>query len=308
MPELSGFTSAQAQRARTVRIAEVARRQHGVVSWAQAREAGFSERAISNLARAGRLFPVHPRVYSVGHEHLDLRGEQFAALLYAGDGAGLSHMTGSWHWKLLDAAPKVIHVSAPGDVCSRPGVVVHHPRRLCIVRHEGFPVTPVGRTLVDTAGVLGFGFARKAIATASYRGLLPPGEAVSALKRGRRGSAAVRRALAQLLPELARTASPLEDLFVVSCDAADLPPPEMNRMVLGFKIDAVWRDRKVAVELDGGRAHGHPVAVHVDRDRDLKLRRAGWIVLRYSRQQIESDWPSVLAELRSYLLPPNCPV
>jgi predicted transcriptional regulator of viral defense system len=305
MPELSRFTSAQAQRARTVRIAELARRQHGVVSWAQLRAGGFTERAISNARRAGRLIAVHPRVYAVGHKHLDVHGWIWAALLYVGKGAALSHTTAAWLWRLLETVPRVIHVSAPGRVGSVPGVVVHHPRHLHVVTHEGMPVTAVGRTLVDTAGMLGFDFVRKAIANASFRSLLPPGEAVSALKRGRRGSAAVRRALGQMLPELAHTVSPLEDLFVIACDTAGLPAPEMNRYVLGFKVDAIWRDMKIIVELDGGQAHGHSVAVHVDRERDLALRRAGWTVLRYSRQQIESDWPAVVAELRSYLCAPE---
>jgi hypothetical protein len=271
------------------------------VSTTQLREAGFTDRAIADAKRAGRLISVHPRVYALGHAHLDLRGRLLAGLLYAGRGAGLSHTTGSWHWDLFVVAPKVIHISAPGYVSSLTDVVVHHPRRLRVVTHNGLPVTPIGRTLVDTAGMLGFEYARKAIANASFRGLLTPNEAVSALKRGRRGSAIVRRALEQALPELARTLSPLEDLFVILCDAGDLPPPEMNRNVLGSKVDAIWREQKIAVELDGGQAHGHPAAVHTDRARDLKLRQAGWIVLRYSRQQIEFDWPAVLAELRSYL-------
>ncbi len=279
-----------------------------MVSWRQLRDLGFSKKAISNAARAGRLIQVHPRVYAVGHGHIDLRGRLVAALLYVGRGAALSHTTGGWLWKVLEAVPTVIHVSAPGDVQSLDAVVVHHPRRFHVVRRDGLPVTAVGRTLVDIAGMLPFDAVRKAIANASFRDLLTPTEAVSALKRGRRGSAAVRLALTQTLPELARTLSPLEDLFVIRCDAAELPPPEMNRTILGFKVDAVWRDRKIAVELDGGQAHGHPAAVHTDRARDLRLRRAGWIILRYSRQQIESDWPMVLAELRSYLLTPELSV
>jgi hypothetical protein len=140
----------------------------------------------------------------------------------------------------------------------------------------------------------------KAVANASYRGLINPIEAVSALKRGRRGSAVLRRVLADMLPELARTESPIEEIFVLACDSAGLPAPLMNRTVLGFKIDAIWPDRKLAVELDGSDAHGHPWAVHVDRSRDLRLRGAGWTILRYSGTQISHEWPLVAAELRSY--------
>lgn len=296
------LAAASARRDTTVRVERLARQQHGAIGWGQLRAEGLSEGAISSWIRTHRLLRVHPRVYALGHRHLDLRGRAHAALLYAGDGSGLSHTTGSWHWDLLSTPPSVIHVSAPGQVRSLERVVVHHPRELHVVKHAGLPVTPVGRTLVDIGGMLPFETLQKAIANASYRNLLPPSEAVSALRRGRRGSAAVRRALAQQLPELARTLSPLEDLFVIACDRSGLPSPEMNRMIIGYKVDAIWRNRMVAVELDGSTTHGHPAAVTSDRARELALRRAGWIVLRYSRTQIESEWPTVLAELRSYLL------
>ncbi len=227
-----------------------------------------------------------------------------AALLYVGEGAALSHTTAASWWQLISAVPNVIHVSTPRDVRSLRKVVVHRPRHLYVVTHQGLPATAVGRTLVDTAGMLDLNEVRKMVAQASFLNRLPPVEAVSALKRGRKGSAAVRRALAQQLPELARTLSPLEDYFVIACDAAGLPAPEMNRKVLGYKVDAIWRNHKLAVEIDGGTAHGHPAAVYTDRSRDLRLRQAGWTVLRYSRQQIENEWPLVLAELRSYLLRP----
>lgn len=305
MPELIGKNRPQADRNRSVRLAGLARRQHGVVSVDQLRSLGFSPDSISGEAARGRLIRVHPRVYAVGHSHLDLRGRLFAALLYVGSGAALSHTTAAWWWALISSPPSVIHISAPRDVESLRDVIVHRPRRFHVVTHSGVAVTAVGRTLVDTASMLGFDQVRKMVAQASFLKRLTPPEAVAALRRGRKGSAAIRRALAQQLPELAKTLSPLEDLFVVACDAAGLPAPQMNRMILGFKVDAIWPDHMLAVELDGGDAHGHPVAVHTDRSRDLRLRQAGWIILRYSRQQIENDWPAVLAELRSYLAAAN---
>jgi very-short-patch-repair endonuclease len=78
----------------------------------------------------------------------------------------------------------------------------------------------------------------------------------------------------------------------------------MNRTVLGFKVDAVWAEHRLIVELDGGKAHGNPLAVKTDRSRDLRLREAGWTILRYSREQIEAEWPRVLAELRARLSQP----
>lgn len=279
----------------------LAARQHGVLSRRQMVSAGLSTSAIDRWLASGRLVPIHPRVYALGHEHLDLRGRLLAALFYGGPGAGLSHTTAAWNWALLDTEPCRIHVSAPGDVQSLPNVAVHHPRHLAIVTHRGLRTTPVARTLVDLAGMLHYERLRKALANASFRGHLDSREARAVLRRGRRGSAALRRALDEQLPELAETLSPLEDRFLALCDAAGLPRPLINHTVAGMKVDAYWPHCGLVVELDGRDAHGHPIAVDADRDRDLRLRRAGLTPVRYSGMQVHRYPEAVIADVRRQL-------
>jgi hypothetical protein len=233
-------------------------------------------------------------------------GRLAAALMHAGPGAVLSHLTAGWWWKLIVVRPPIVHVSAPGDTGSLPRVRVVHPRRIFRTHHRGFPVTPVPRTLLDLAAVLPYPQLRRAIAEADFRGLLQPASAVRVLGRGRRGSAALRKALDEHLPELAATRSVLEERFLALCEAESIPLPEVYPTICGYVVDALWRRQRLVVELDGQTSHGSPAAIDRDRQRDLTLRAAGYEVRRYSWRQITARRQQVIADLRAALdLDPN---
>jgi very-short-patch-repair endonuclease len=120
------------------------------------------------------------------------------------------------------------------------------------------------------------------------------------LGRGKRGSAALRAALDCHRPELARTRSRMEEKFVLLCERDSLTPPDVNVKVAGWTVDAVWFDQRIAVELDSHVAHGTPAAMEEDRRRDLELRAAGYIVLRYTWRQLTDEWDLVIADLRRH--------
>lgn len=72
-------------------------------------------------------------------------------------------------------------------------------------------------------------------------------------------------------------------------------------MVEGWTVDALWRTERVIVELDGRDNHSSPGQLERDRRKDLQLRRAGYVVLRYTWAQVVFEWPAVLADLRATL-------
>ena len=57
----------------------------------------------------------------------------------------------------------------------------------------------------------------------------------------------------------------------------------------------------MVVELDGVQGHATPAQMRRDRHRDLRLRAAGYVVLRYSYDQIIKDPEAVLTDLESAL-------
>jgi predicted transcriptional regulator of viral defense system len=235
MPQACPVTPAQRDRRDTEVIAALATRQDGVVSRAQLGSLGLSRSSISRWVAAGRLYRIHPGVYSVGHAALSLEARLRAAHLYGGGRAVFSHTTAAWLWRLIDAEPKRIHLTVPGRRSSLPGVRIHRSRQVDATEHLGHRLTSVARTLVDLAAMLSYHDLRRALAEADYRGLFSVHEIRSALKPGLEGSRAVRRAIDQYLPELARTLSALEDRFLELCQTAGLPMPEVNAVLGGHE-------------------------------------------------------------------------
>ena len=108
------------------RIAELAKRQHGVVSLTQLAGFGLTPRAVRSRVSAGRLQRRYRGVYAVGHDKLSLRGRWMAAVLAFGRGAVLSHWDAA---RALGARRAARHAFSRHD---------RHPRR-----HRVAPASPL---------------------------------------------------------------------------------------------------------------------------------------------------------------------
>ena len=285
----------------TLLAAWLAGGQWGVIGWDQLRGCGITRSVASRWRADGKLHVMHRAVFALGHPSVPIEGRLVAAILHAGDGAVLSHRTAAWWWGLIPEAPRVIDVSTPTRARSTSGVRVHHPRHLESTRHRRFPITTVSRTLLDLAARSTFGEVRQALAEADYKGLLDVEEIQAIAGQGRRGSVKLRKALARHLPQLAHTRSKVEQRFLKLCERAGLPLPEMNVRIGRMTVDAVWREQRVAVELDVHDGHGSRAQIERDRRRDLHLRAAGYLVIRYTADQIGNDPDQVVADLLNSL-------
>jgi hypothetical protein len=258
----------------------------------------MSGSALARAVRRQALLRIHPHVYAIGDRVLPIRGRLLAAILYAGPEAALSHTTAGWWWGILGPVPRVIHLSAATVRARGRGLRVHHPRTIERTVHRRLPVTPVSRTLLDLAATVKFAELRRAVAETDHRGLLVRRAAFAVLGRGRPGSSALRKALDLHLPELAATASFLEERFLALLQEHGVPMPEINVRVGPFKVDAVWSAERVVVELDGHATHAQPARAEADRQRDLELRARGFTVRRYTWQQVTRTPDAVVADLR----------
>ena len=71
--------------------------------------------------------------------------------------------------------------------------------------------------------------------------------------------------------------------------------------VEGVLVDAVWREAKLVVELDGKDNHSSWWQIQDDRRKELRLRAAGYDVIRYVTVQVEDEPDLVAADLLAKL-------
>ncbi len=279
-----------------MRVADL---QWGRISSRQLQDLGASTARISRWAKNGYLRKVLPHVYAVGHLAESVEADLMAAILYAGPGAMLSHATALWWHGLLGHRPAWIQVSTPRRCASLPGVSVYARRSLKLVHKRRLPTTTVSQAVLDFASTASVDMVIQALAEADYRRVLDPIE-LRALRGP--GCSTLRRALRRHTPELAKTKSQLELAFRALCRRGEIPPYEVNHPLCGYTVDAFWPELGVVVELDGVEGHASPAQMRRDRRRDLRLRAAGYVVLRYSYDQIIYDSEAVLADLRAALM------
>src|SRR5438128_1539841 len=115
-------------------IADLAARQHGVITLAQLLWAGLSVDAVKRRVAAGRLHRLHRGVYAVGHRAISHQGRWLAAVMACGPEAALSHYDAAYLSALLPSPAKLgpVHVTVPGSGGRRrrEGVIVHRSRTI----------------------------------------------------------------------------------------------------------------------------------------------------------------------------------
>jgi hypothetical protein len=284
------------------RVARLAAQQAGLINASQLTRLMVPRGTISRWCKTGYLHPVLPTVYAVGHAAHSIEADHAAAILYSGEGSMLSHETGVWWWGFLDKPPRTIHVSTARRRASRRNVRVHERRNVERVWRKGLPVTTVAQTLLDYAVTAPFNRLRYVVAEAEYFELLDLDALIQIAGPGKPGSKQLRAAIEHHMPQLAHTRSEAERLVLPACVAAGVPlPDEVNGEVEGSRADFVWHEPKVVVEVDGRRGHVSRARMVRDRRRDLKLRAAGYIVLRYTWDQLTQEIELVMADIKRAL-------
>jgi very-short-patch-repair endonuclease len=280
------------------RIARIARLQHGIVTTRQLIELGLTKSAIAKRAKRGRLHRIHRGVYAVGHQGLSDEARWMAAVLACGSGAVLSHGAAAVHWGLLRPldGPTDVTVPTQNGRERRRGIRIHRcgslkadlsphglPSRLATVR-DYIPVTTVPRTLLDIRATLAPRLVRRAVRQAEFLGL----------------------ALGEIKTD--RTRSDLERFFLRLWRRTGLLRPEVNVPIGGMTVDFLWREARLVVETDSYATHGGTVAFEDDHVRDLRLRRLGYSVHRFTERQLEVEPEAVLEDVVAALRRAQAPI
>jgi very-short-patch-repair endonuclease len=159
----------------------------------------------------------------------------------------------------------------------------------------GVPVLTVARTLVD----LGRHDRRDAImaADAALReGLVTPAEIATALSRAT-GGPGVRQARAVLALADPRAESPLESLVRLVLHDDGFPPPDLQRTIGGDRVDMVFDEQRLILEIDGLDKY-RLTTMAEEKRRERRLRRAGYRVERLTWDEVVRDWPQTRRWLR----------
>jgi very-short-patch-repair endonuclease len=286
--------------------AAIAATQHRCIKTAQLMRVGLSEDSIHRRVERGWLVPAHRGVYWLGGS-AGPRSHEMAAVLALGRGAYISHLSGARIRGYLPypAPCDRVDVSVAGrKPTSRPGIRVHRAGRLVRADVEivdSIPVSSPARTLIEIAATepqlldLAYDEAvfRRAVKATAIAEIIQRFE-------GSRGVAAL-RALHE--DEAADDRSRLEGekRLRALIAAAGLPRPTVNAPIGRYRVDFLWPDQRVIVEMDGFAQHGKRRSFESDRARDADLQASGYRVIRVTWRQLTHRPYEVIARIAAVL-------
>jgi hypothetical protein len=237
-----------------------ARRQSGVISRDQLRDAGIGHARIDGLVARRELLELLPGVYSPRPVPGSSRQRMWAAALWSG--GVVSHRSAASLWQLPVPRSTVVHVTVADRRFRRAvaGVQTHRVplARLHRISYDGLPVTDRGQTVVELLRTERLELARSLLDRALQQGWLQEYELDGAIRdgSGRTGNGQLRRLLAEIEPGAhAESERRLHQLLRRAAITGWVPQYEV-RLPSGVAfIDIAFPERQLAVEVDGRRHH-----------------------------------------------------
>jgi hypothetical protein len=262
--------------------------QSGIASTAQLRARGITPGRIRAQVAAGRWQLAYPRVVFVHGGLVPYIARGWGAVLWAGQGAAVSHQTAGFLMGLVVAEPAHVHIAIPEFRRLAPpsGVTLHRVSSPEIDKRRALPQTTVERTTLDLVSLcLTADEVVTVLSAAIQTRLTTAPRLLAALEHlpKMRWRNAVRTLLG---PELDGVRSPLEWRYATDVEKAHgLPRGSRQQRTShpnGAKAvrDVAYGEFGLVVELDGRLGHGG-VGAFRDMARDNRTTEAGGITLRY---------------------------
>jgi hypothetical protein len=271
-----------------VAIAKVAARQKGNITRRQLLEIGLDDGGIAWRVRLGRLHRAFRGVYSVGRPPMTPHEWASAAVLAAGAGAALSHVSAMVLWGFWRQWEKPLEVTVVGDRRTR-GIRVHRSttlRRREITTQLGIRTTTPARTIFDMTPRLNEKSLKRTVNNALGSPWLTENQLAEVLSWHPHAPATAR--LARLIGLGGTpTRSGWEDEFPAFCGKHGLPTPVMGVPMFGYVADAVFVTERVIVELDSREFHTGLIPFESDRDRDAEMLAHRYVTVRITWERIE---------------------
>ncbi|CAJ1509950.1 type IV toxin-antitoxin system AbiEi family antitoxin domain-containing protein [[Mycobacterium] burgundiense] len=264
----------------------------GVITLAQAREAGLSKDAVRRRVQSGRWRRVARGVYFADDRPFTAAARIRAAVWGHGADAVASGAAAAWWHDLSTSVPDVVDVTLPRTAHSRkhPGTRIRR-RDLCakdIVERRGLRVTSLPLTAVEnSARVLDRALQGQAELEQLWR--------THVRNKGRYGAP---RARINLLAADDGSRSKAERIVVRLLQNAAITGWAANFPVGPFFVDFAFPEPKVAIEIDGFAFHSGVEEFVADRSRQNFLVLRGWQVLRFTWWDLIERPERVIAEIR----------
>ncbi|MBJ7339897.1 type IV toxin-antitoxin system AbiEi family antitoxin domain-containing protein [Mycolicibacterium sp.] len=258
------------------------RRHDGVVTLSQAQQCGLSRFAVNRRVRSGHWRQCARGVFFVDDRPFTDAARIRAAVWSNGDRAAATGLAAAWWLGLTRFAPDLVEVTVPrvSNHIRRPGIRLRR-RDLApadVIERNGLRVTTLPLTVVEAAARRGGG--PKLVDQALQRHTdLSALWAAHLRNKGRHGSPAARRLL-QAADVGAR--SEAERLMIRLLRAGKITGWKVNQRVVGYEVDVLFRDAKVAIEIDGFAFHSGADDFQHDRIKQNAIALAGYQVLRFT--------------------------
>ncbi len=273
--------------------------QGGYVTRDQLLDMGVSERAIARRVKSGALTVAGSAVYQVipSTDHIDLlRG----AVMALPDPVVVSHESAAHllRFPCLPVLEPTVTVVSRTTHTFR-GVTVRRTDDIAkgdVIAIEGLPVTSIVRTVYDLAGVLTFKRFDAIAEGLVIDGRLTLREVERAIarlgRRGKRGTVAMRTFAEARSAGSDPNATVLERRGRSALARAGLPAPVPQYPIpwaAGRRFDDAYPDVALAIEWDSRAWHSQQKAIGADRRRDRDAAVHGWLVVRFTWQDVTDD-------------------
>jgi len=291
-------------------FAQLAARQGGVVRRDQLLELGLTSSAISRWLRAGDLRKLANGVYRV-YEPSD-RLETLRGALGALRGSVVSHESAAMLHNVAGFSYGRCSVTVPRSATHRfPGVTVHRTDDLLtshVGRLSGCSVTNLERTVFDLASLVGESTLAQIVDDLVTGGRTSIARLETVVLdvggRGRAGTSVMRELVASRQAGTDPDATPLERLGLAALSEAEISGFESQyspAFAPSWRFDVAFPDQRLAIEWDSRRWHTRVDDFDRDRQRDRVAATNGWVVIRFTMQDLKDKPDEVIEQVTKAL-------